>query len=142
MSRQDFGELGMTTGFVRAALEKSRAALGIAAALLIVSPQYAYAETQTWVGTTNQFWSGNNNNWSANIPTATSDVVIVTGAGFNPSTVDNTFTINSLTAQQDTLVLAGQTVNVTSGATALTVNGGTIQGPGTINITGGGSFSM
>jgi len=89
----------------------------------------AAGTTNTWLGTTNSWSTGTN--WSAGVPTATSDVVIPAGTPNSPSNFGAPSTISSLTVAAGATLTNSSILNVSN----LFYNNGTI-GSGTLNVAG------
>jgi hypothetical protein len=102
--------------------------------LLIVSfiNIFSFAQTTyTWNGSSSSDWNTPTNWAPAGVPTATDNVIIVTGA--NNCTVSSSVTVNNFTMNNGTFNLGSNTLNINGNAT---FNLGTINGSGTINCNG------
>jgi hypothetical protein len=112
------------------------AAIGLLLALPVQSASI------NWIGTTG-FWDVSGN-WNFGLPTAIDDVIINV-PGIQTVTVSSgSYTVNSINVTGDeTLAVTGGSLAINSTSNLVNFNqyGGTLSGPGAVNITGSASWT-
>jgi hypothetical protein len=114
--------------------------LAAAIGLLLALP--VQAASVNWTGTTG-YWDVSGN-WNLGLPTAIDDVIINV-QGIQTVTVSSgSYTVNSINVTGDeTLAVTGGalTINSTSNLGSFNQSGGTLSGPGNVNISGSASWT-